>query len=222
MTTTPPAPASTALQQLESAAAVLFDFNGTLSADEDLLAAIYCDIAAELGIELTPAAYDTEFLGLSDPQIATALAARAAAGERTVTPEQIADRMAEAYLAAVANTPRIAAETCRLVRALAGSGVPLAVVTGTYRRLVTGALQAAGIEQHFAAVIAGEDVTAGKPAPEGFITAARQLGVAAAEQVVVVEDSAPGRQAAEAAGMSVLMVGGSGLTVADIGKALPA
>lgn len=222
MTTTPPAPASTALEQLENAAAVLFDFNGTLSADEDLLAAIYCDIAAEYGIELTPAAYNTEFLGLSDPQIATALAARTPAGEQAVTPEQIADRMAEAYLAAVAQAPRISAETCRLVAALASAGVPLAVVTGTYGRLVTGGLQAAGIEQHFAAIIACEDVTAGKPAPEGFLTAARQLGVTAGERVVVVEDSAPGRQAAEAAGMSVLMVGGSGLTVADIGTALPA
>lgn len=220
MTIIPPAPASSVLQQLETAAAVLFDFNGTLSADEDLLAAIYCDIAAESGIELTARSYESDFLGLSDPQIAAALAARAAAGAHPVTPEQIAARMAEAYLAAVAQCPRIAAETCRLVRALAGAGVPVAVVTGTYGRLVTGALQAAGIEQHFAGVVACEDVTVGKPAPEGFLTAARQLGVAADEQVVVVEDSAPGRQAAEAAGMSVLMVGGSGLTVAEIGAAL--
>ncbi len=220
MTTIPPAPASTALQQLETAAAVLFDFNGTLSADEDLLAAIYCDIAAECGIELTARSYESDFLGLSDPQIAAALAARAAAGAHPVTPEQIADRMAEAYLAAVAQCPRIAAETCRLVRMLAGAGVPVAVVTGTYRRLVSGALQAAGIAEHVAAVIACEDVSAGKPSPEGFLTAARQLGVAADERVVVVEDSVPGRQAAEAAGMSVLMVGGSGLTLAGIGAAL--
>jgi beta-phosphoglucomutase-like phosphatase (HAD superfamily) len=52
-------------------------------------------------------------------------------------------------------------------------------------------------------VFSFEDVTRGKPAPDLFLHAAKTLGVAA-EQAVVVEDSLTGIQAALAAGMRPL------------------
>lgn len=52
-------------------------------------------------------------------------------------------------------------------------------------------------------LVTGDDVAAGKPDPEGFLTAARRLGHAPGE-TVVFEDSPSGLEAATAAGAQVV------------------
>jgi sugar-phosphatase len=52
-------------------------------------------------------------------------------------------------------------------------------------------------------MVCAEDVSRGKPAPDGYLLAAERLGVPAGD-CVVVEDAAPGVQAGLAAGMRVL------------------
>ena len=54
-------------------------------------------------------------------------------------------------------------------------------------------------------VITAEDVTQGKPAPDGFLLAAQRLGVAA-QDCLVFEDAPAGIAAAKAAGASVVVI----------------
>jgi HAD superfamily hydrolase (TIGR01509 family) len=85
-----------------------------------------------------------------------------------------------------------------LVTALRDAGVPQAIVTTSPRsmaRVVADALPAGAIR----AIVAGEDVAAGKPDPEPYLTAARTLGVRP-EDCVALEDSPTGLAAAIAAG----------------------
>ena len=49
--------------------AVVFDFNGTISHDEPLLAELFAVIFAEIGIEVPRELYFDEFAGYSDPEI---------------------------------------------------------------------------------------------------------------------------------------------------------
>jgi sugar-phosphatase len=56
-------------------------------------------------------------------------------------------------------------------------------------------------------LITAEDVQRGKPDPEGFLLAARRLGVRI-EECLVFEDSPAGVAAAKAAGAHVAIVGG--------------
>lgn len=49
--------------------AVLFDFNGTLSHDEELWFEVYRDLFAELGLSLTRREYFKEFVGLGDADL---------------------------------------------------------------------------------------------------------------------------------------------------------
>jgi sugar-phosphatase len=56
-------------------------------------------------------------------------------------------------------------------------------------------------------VVAADDVTAGKPSPEGYLTAADRLGVAP-QQAVVFEDAEAGLLAARASGARTVVVGG--------------
>ena len=79
-----------------------------------------------------------------------------------------------------------------------------AVVTSAARRLAEIRLECAGLPIP-AVLISAEDVRQGKPHPEGYLEAARRLGVAAS-QCLVVEDAPAGLQAGRAAGMRVLGV----------------
>ncbi len=77
---------------------------------------------------------------------------------------------------------------------------PLAVASGSVRRLVTRTLDALGIADWFAAVVAAEDTTRHKPEPDVFLEAARRLG-ADPITCTVYEDTDIGLEAARRAGM---------------------
>jgi sugar-phosphatase len=81
-----------------------------------------------------------------------------------------------------------------------------AVVTSGRRELARARLQAAGIWP-VPVLVAAEDVTAGKPAPDCYLRAAAALGVDPAA-TIVIEDAVPGVRAARSAGVGqVLGVG---------------
>ena len=80
----------------------------------------------------------------------------------------------------------------RLISVLARRTMPWAVVTSADRRLAHARLDAAGIP--VPVLITSEDVTAGKPAPDAYLLAARTLGVLAS-RCLVVEDAEPGLRA---------------------------
>ncbi|HEU4780951.1 MAG TPA: HAD-IA family hydrolase [Steroidobacteraceae bacterium] len=81
-----------------------------------------------------------------------------------------------------------------------------AVVTSATRTLATVRLGAAKLPLP-RVLITAEDVQRGKPDPEGFLLAARRLGVRI-EECLVFEDSPAGVVAAKAAGAHVAIVGG--------------
>jgi HAD superfamily hydrolase (TIGR01509 family) len=85
--------------------------------------------------------------------------------------------------------------------------LPVAVVSASPRSRLDLTLATAGLS--FAVTVSGDEVAAGKPAPDGYLEAARRLGVEPAD-CVVVEDSIPGVLAAVAAGARVVAVERSG------------
>jgi len=80
----------------------------------------------------------------------------------------------------------------------------VAVVTSGTPPLALARLAAVGIEPP-AVMVFADDVARGKPDPEGYLTAARRLGVDPAE-ALVVEDAPPGIEAAKAAGAAAVAV----------------
>ncbi|KAJ9531123.1 hypothetical protein QJQ45_000850 [Haematococcus lacustris] len=89
--------------------------------------------------------------------------------------------------------------TLDIVRAGAAAGLPMAVASGGSRAHVLQGLTETGILHYFQAVVCAEDVTNGKPAPDGFLLAAEKLGVAP-EFCVGYEDAKLGMEAIAAAG----------------------
>ncbi len=92
----------------------------------------------------------------------------------------------------------------RLVRECAGK-LPMAVATGGTRAICTKTLAAMGVVQHFQAIVTADDVEHGKPAPDIFLEAARQIGIAP-QRCLAFEDGELGIQSAKAAGMAVIDV----------------
>lgn len=79
-----------------------------------------------------------------------------------------------------------------------------AIVTSATRALAERRLAAAGLTPP-SVFITGDDVANGKPAPDCFLLGAKRLGVAPAD-CLVFEDAPAGIEAAEAAGMAVVVV----------------
>ena len=90
-----------------------------------------------------------------------------------------------------------------LITELRAREVPLALVSSSYRVLVDAVL--VHLPGVFDVTVAGDEVVAGKPHPEPYLTAARLLCVDAA-CCVVLEDSPAGVASGEAAGCAVVAV----------------
>jgi HAD superfamily hydrolase (TIGR01509 family) len=90
-----------------------------------------------------------------------------------------------------------------LLAALAGAGVPCALVTMSYRRFAAEIVAHTDGALHV--VVAGDDVVNGKPHPESYLTAAQMLGVPV-DDCVAIEDSPTGIAAALASGARTLGV----------------
>jgi HAD superfamily hydrolase (TIGR01509 family) len=83
--------------------------------------------------------------------------------------------------------------------------LPKAVASSSPTRWLRGSLERFGLARHFGDRLfsAAEHVSRGKPHPDIYLHAARELGVETAE-TLVLEDTAPGVTAARAAGMNVV------------------
>ena len=87
-----------------------------------------------------------------------------------------------------------------LLRLLRERGFKLALVSSTPHANIELVLRSLDVEAAFDAIVGEEDVTRGKPDPEGFLLAAERLGVPPGE-CVVIEDAPAGVEAAKRGGM---------------------
>jgi len=98
-----------------------------------------------------------------------------------------------------------------LISAAAQAGVALAICSGALRPEIDLALEKIGAADKFLVVVSAEDVSRGKPEPEGYVLTVRRLTEVLGRQVqgrqcVVIEDSPAGIDAAHGAGLCVLGV----------------
>lgn len=82
---------------------------------------------------------------------------------------------------------------------------PLGLASSSNRPLIDLALDRLGVAELFRATVSSEEVARGKPAPDVYLEAARQLGVPP-HRAAAVEDSANGIRSAKAAGMRTIAI----------------
>ena len=182
---------------MTAARAIVFDFNGTLSDDEPILCEIFVELFAEHGKPLSAQEYFDFLAGHSDEEIAMRWLGRDHPAVPTVVRERV-----ERYRAAVPDGSTVNEATREAVR-FAAERVPIAVVTGAARAEVEPVLDASGLLPCFCAVVTADDVTDGKPHPDGYLKALAALDVDGGP-VVAFEDTEAGVESAKAAGLHVV------------------
>ena len=175
-------------------AAVVFDFNGTLSDDEPVLCEIFMHLFAEHGRPMSAQEYFDRLAGLSDPEIV-----RTWLGHDHPDVQAVVDERVRRYRAAVADGSTVHEHVREAVR-YAAERVPLAICSGAARAEIEPVVDAAGIADCFRAIVSSDDVVHGKPDPEGYVQALALLGIEP-RCALVVEDTEAGVASARAAGV---------------------
>ena len=93
----------------------------------------------------------------------------------------------------------------KLIKALRKHGFKMALASSAPIENIQLLIQGLGIENYFNAIVSGRDVAEGKPSPQVFLLAAKKLGVAP-ENCIVIEDAVAGVTAAKRAGMHCLAI----------------
>jgi HAD superfamily hydrolase (TIGR01509 family) len=180
----------TVVPDLENIQAVLLDMDGTLVDSDAAVERAWAAWAREYGVDPL-AALENVHNGPAErtvlrllPDADAALVATAARRNLALQYDDLGDVVA-------------APGAAQLVAALDRWHLPWAVVTSADTALATARLRAARIVPPV--LVTADDVSRGKPDPEGYLIAARRLGVEA-RRCLVVEDSEPGLTAGRAAG----------------------
>jgi HAD superfamily hydrolase (TIGR01509 family) len=181
-------------------AAVLWDMDGTLVDTEPYWIEEETLLVAEFGGSWTEA--DAHSL-VGNELVASANYLRDVGGVR-LSAEEIIDRLLDRVTVRVREHTPWRPGARELLAELNSHGVPCALVTMSYQSLAQ-AVVATLPTGTFRTVVAGDDVTHGKPHPEPYLLAATRLGIDP-QRCVAIEDSLTGVTSAEAAGVPVLAV----------------
>ena len=176
---------------------VVFDLDGVLVDSEGIWAEAEAAAVVGLGGEYT-SEISASLYGRGHRDGARILAERFGGDH-----EAIADTLLGNALAGFRRGLEPLPGALELVASLRGR-IPIAVASNSARVIVETALAAAGL-RGFDAVVAGQDVSAAKPAPDPYLEACARIGVEPAD-AVGIEDSPVGVASAKAAGLYVIGV----------------
>ena len=182
--------------------AVIFDMDGLMLDTERPAVDLWLEAARRHGWKLDQSV-PLDTVGLNEA--ATRASVMAACGPQfpydAVRAELVRLFTEKADREGIAHRPGL----MELLDRLGALGIPLAVATSTDKSGALWKLERGGIGDRFTVLACGDEVAAGKPAPDIFLLAARRLGVAP-ELCVGFEDSPAGLRGLAAAGMRSVFV----------------
>lgn len=183
-------------------AAVLWDFDGTLVDTEPIWIRHEHALTEELGGRWTEALAKAN---IGNSLIGTGRSIRETAGRDDLTDEEVTDLLVARVLADLRTSElEWRPGVTDLLAELTAAGVPCALVSASFREMLTTVLERMEANP-FQVVVAGDEVTRGKPHPEPYLAACAQLGVRP-EDCLVIEDSLNGAASGNAAGCVVVVV----------------
>lgn len=192
--------------------AVIFDFDGVITDSEILhLRSFNRVLVQQYGFEITTKAYYKDYLGLTDFECF-----KLATDERQLALEdqQITNLMkqkTQIFEELAKAEGRIIEGVRDFLKMLEQNKILLAICSGAVLAEIELILEEARLRHFFVVIVSAEQVTKGKPDPEGFLLALEKLNqnrqtAILPNQCIVVEDSHWGLKAAKAAGMHTIAV----------------
>ncbi|MER7410121.1 MULTISPECIES: HAD family hydrolase [Streptomyces] len=200
MASSQPAVGTLTAEEEPALQAVLLDMDGTLVDTEDFWWDAEREVFAELGHELREE-WRAEVVGGPMSRSAGFLIEATAAD---IALEEVSALLNAKFVERLDGGVPLMPGARRLLTELAAHRVPAALVSASHREVVDRMLKSLGPE-NFALTVAGDELTRTKPHPDPYLTAAQRLGADPA-RCAVLEDTATGVAAAEAAGCPVVVV----------------
>ena len=188
-------------------ALALFDIDGTLFDSERVWAEALALAMEELGERQRPERLMALIYGMAWPDAWRTLRDAFPEALGGLSAFALGQMMVKRFDTLFAARPPVIQPAIDLLRRLRAAGVPCAYVSGSPRATIAHDLRAAGVETLLdeSRSVPSDDVTHGKPDPEGYLLALSRFGADPA-QTVVFEDSRVGATAALAAGIGRVCV----------------
>ena len=181
-------------------AAVVFDLDGVLIESEQVWDTAREDLVRERGGTWDERA-TTDMMGMSSKEWSSYMHDRL---DVPMTPAEIDDDVVRRVAAAYGEHLPLLPHAVETVREL-GERWRLGVASSSNRPIIELVLDRMGVRDRFAAVVSSEEVRNGKPAPDVYLAAARELAVDP-KDCASIEDSTNGIKAAVAADMKTIAV----------------
>lgn len=181
---------------------VIFDLDGTLVDSEPNYYEAGRRVLATYGVTDFSWEDHTRFIGIGTRETLEALSAEY--GIDAPLEELLAGKN-RAYLELARAHTEVFPQMRAFVERLHAAGHPMAVASGSSRAAIEAVLAGTGLDARLTTLVSAEEVGRGKPEPDVFLEAARRLGVAPGD-CVVLEDAPPGALAARRAGMRCIAV----------------
>jgi beta-phosphoglucomutase len=181
--------------------AVIWDVDGVLVDSAEQHRQAWHRLAAEEGVHFTDADFWATF-GMRNADIIPRFYGADLTREQV---QALADRKESYYRELLKAQAAPLPGARELVRALHGAGYRQAIGSSAPPENLRLIVELFGLGPYLEAIVSGERVARGKPAPDIFLEAARSLGVPA-PRCLVIEDAPAGVAAAHAGGMRCLAV----------------
>jgi beta-phosphoglucomutase-like phosphatase (HAD superfamily) len=190
-------------------AGVVFDFDGVIADTESLHLRAYQDTLINTPLSLTQTSYYEKYLGFDDVGVFTALAQDSGVtlGNSQIT--QLVSDKGRRFESLLGTDNVLFPGAADCIRRLEGT-VRLAIASGALHHEIESILVGAALRDLFTVIVAADDVSRPKPAPDAYLAAVSSLavttGTSSADSYIAVEDSPWGLESAHAAGLKTIGV----------------
>lgn len=177
--------------------AVIFDLDGTLVDSEPNYFEADKRLFTEYGILDFGIKSKNKYVGIGTKEMMEDIKSKFPINESI---ENLVAKKNAYYLEIAKNNTIVFPEMQKFIDLLKNNGYPLAIASGSSPEIIDTVLSITNLKDYFDVVISAEEVKRGKPSPDVFLEAAKQLCIPF-ENCLVIEDSQYGVEAAKSASM---------------------
>ncbi|MGD9109825.1 MAG: HAD family phosphatase [Phycisphaerales bacterium] len=191
--------------------AVIFDFDGVITDSETMHFNAFNESLQPYGYQISKEGYYGKYLGLTDLDLIDQLINEKLIGASTDRAGELAERKKQIFNEMIENDSNIIEGVEGFLQLLKDNSIAIAIYSGALLCEIELILDKTDMRGYFETIVSADQITKGKPNPEGFLLAMERLNSKRSEaieagQCVVIEDSRWGLEAAEAAKMHPVAV----------------
>jgi len=190
--------------------AIVFDFDGVIANSEPLHLLAFQQALAEDGIELSATDYYSRYLGYDDVGMFEALGRDRGMSMQSARVAELVARKGDRMQDLMRSGSVLFPGALEFIRE-AAAAVPIAIASGALRHEINEIIDAAGVADLFATIVAAGDTPESKPSPAPYRLAFEQLRERTGRALdprrsVAIEDSRWGLESARGAGLRLVGV----------------